>query len=402
MMATEQQAIDRGTSETSSASDSPQASTPPLEGTTSTSLPTGLSALIQAATSQLEHLAEAASILQGSSASLPFYENFPERLMGLCTEPANLNTITFLPDGKFFAVRQAAFEESVLPETFQGLSSFHDFLALTEQWGFSRFQSEGIAIFRHPKFVAGDYEQCGTIRYGETPQAARVHALPEGARSIVAERQHAASPPPPPPATSSSSAPKRRLSPRRESLPTVLSSKQRLEETAKLSPRRSSSGNLDDSGKMMDEDSVRSVAKAIAVDKLKIPLEVSQNDDVPLVETAVTSATQEIFSEAIESLLRDEGHSKETFMKHEKELSRSSIPGVVPVCKQLFSSTYKDALSIISNPSDPIAPTREVTDDSVAETNVLQEASNSTPPDAGLPEDANKSNFPIHKDTEQD
>lgn len=111
----------------------------------------------------------------------------------------------------------------------------------------------------------------------------------------------------------------------------------------------------------MDEDSVRSVAKAIAADKISMhggreasstsqqsSQQQKQAKEDGLVETAVTSATQEIVSEAIESLLRDEGHSKETFLKHEKELSRSSIPGVVPVCKQLFSSTYKDALSIIA------------------------------------------------------
>jgi len=56
----------------------------------------------------------------------------------------------------------------------------------------------------------------------------------------------------------------------------------------------------------------------------------------PLVDQAVKSATHTIVTDAIETLLHDEMHTIVTYVKHEKELSRSSLPGVVPMSKQLF------------------------------------------------------------------
>lgn len=55
-----------------------------------------------------------------------------------------------------------------------------------------------------------------------------------------------------------------------------------------------------------------------------------------LVDQAVQSATHTIVTDAIETLLHDEYHTKETYLKHSRELSRSSLPGVVPISKQLF------------------------------------------------------------------
>jgi hypothetical protein len=56
----------------------------------------------------------------------------------------------------------------------------------------------------------------------------------------------------------------------------------------------------------------------------------------PLVDEAVKKATQTIMTDAIETLLQDELHSIITYVKHERELSRSCLPGVVPLSKQLF------------------------------------------------------------------
>jgi hypothetical protein len=56
------------------------------------------------------------------------------------------------------------------------------------------------------------------------------------------------------------------------------------------------------------------------------------------VDGAVEAATHTIVTDAIESLLFDEEHTRETYRKHEKELSISTLPGVIPISKQLFAS----------------------------------------------------------------
>jgi len=133
-----------------------------------------------------------------------------------------------------------------------------------------------------------------------------------------------------------------------------------------------------------EEDNIRSVALAITTEKLKIKNKHldsnSEQDRGHLVEKAVTSATHEIFTDAITTLLRDEGHSKETFLKHEKELSRSSIPGVIPVCKQIFSPAAcngtKKAAPGPTKSFAKISPTRVVTNGS---SQVLANFSNPAP-----------------------
>ena len=64
-------------------------------------------------------------------------------------------------------------------------------------------------------------------------------------------------------------------------------------------------------------------------------LQVTKN---PLVEQAVKSATHRIVADAIETLMHDELHTRVTYAKHEEELSRSSLPGVIPLSKQLFQA----------------------------------------------------------------
>mmetsp|Transcript_52437 Transcript_52437/g.126951 ORF Transcript_52437/g.126951 Transcript_52437/m.126951 type:complete len:653 (+) Transcript_52437:351-2309(+) len=62
-----------------------------------------------------------------------------------------------------------------------------------------------------------------------------------------------------------------------------------------------------------------------------------RNSSASLVDGAVEAATHTIVTDAIETLLFDEVHTRQTYKKHEKELSVSSLPGVVPISKQLFS-----------------------------------------------------------------
>jgi hypothetical protein len=61
----------------------------------------------------------------------------------------------------------------------------------------------------------------------------------------------------------------------------------------------------------------------------------------------VDNATHNIVTDAIETLLFDESHTRATYLKHEKELSTSSLPGVVPISKQLFSPSTSDGPSSV-------------------------------------------------------
>jgi len=335
-----------------------QASSPEARSPQQAPLPpySGLSALIQAATAQLSDLTDVAasrSTTNSSSLTPPEVsergirpQTFPDKLMTLCTDPGNSNSITFLPDGKFFAIRRSTFQQK-LDAKFDGVvTNFDEFLDLAENWGFSAIIDNGIAILRHPCFVAGDYEKCARIRYGESPESVRMHALPDRARVVVNEDCF--------------QSPKRRLSPghlaRRDSVSSV-SSRHKVNESNEIDndptnftsvERKVSAGAESElsAATATEEDNIRSMALAITTEKLKIKSNhEGEQDPEHLVETAVTSATHEIVADAITTLLRDEGHSKETFLKHEKELSRSSIPGVIPVCKQIFSPSSSNAAS---------------------------------------------------------
>lgn len=365
-----------------------QASSPEASSPQQAPLPpySGLSALIQAATAQLSDFTDEAVSKGTTTSSLmpPVVserairpQTFPDKLMTLCTDPGNSNSITFLPDGKFFAIRRNTFQQK-LDANFDGVvNSFDEFLDLAENWGFSAIIDNGIAILRHPCFEAGDYEKCARIRYGESPESVRMHALPDRARIVVNEE--------------CVQSPKRRLSPghlaRRDSVSSV-SSRQKVNESNDIgndpthsasNERKTSAGAESElsAATATEEDNIRSMALAITTEKLKIKCNhEGEQDPEHLVETAVTSATHEIVTDAITTLLRDEGHSKETFLKHEKELSRSSIPGVIPVCKQIFSTSSSKAASKTTQecPTKSIAksslPSRVVTNGStMAEAN---------------------------------
>ena len=333
--------------------------------------------------------------------------SFPETLMTLLLDERNNDTLTFLPDGKFFAVRAKEFSQELMRHHFS-VSTFDEFLELIDGWGFSRINhrptfddidinahstmnihsNSGIYVFRHPRFEKGhpprDLAKQLTFTHPvRSEQVARVSSgHPDRAPpdSVIASCYSSDGD------TSAGSSTKRRLSPghlkdceesfgtqKRLSLTSVgsvtpppnldgpsdqgstaiLQSKsQDSADTATVPSvaRRSSTASRRASNE------VRSLALAITTSRLNLSgddeddpmtnpqagttLEVASSSSAavkPLIDGAVERATHTIVTDAIETLLRDEGHTRQTYLKHEKELSQSALPGVIPISKQLFS-----------------------------------------------------------------
>jgi hypothetical protein len=384
--------------------------------TTRMPLHSGLSALIQAATSQLGDLADAANRkssdasdlstafsygdgytssvdgdhLASTSARTPVMvpedgrkQSFPRLLMTHLLDPKNNDVITFLPDGKFFAIRTRKFALDLMIHAFH-LSTFDEFLELIDGWGFTRIDIDSdssmapgeeqqeqeqdqqtppsdIQVFRHPRFQKGDLDCSMKMRYGQNPTEARMSAIPDRAKIELTLS-----------CSDDSANSKRRLSPgyvRRESVTSSCSQKPRmfiLEDQEILPARLSFStstgiaqnGSQDSTESLIGSTSTktarrrssadaRSLALAMTTDKLHLHGESPDERDskkqplsaVPLVDGAVERATHTIVTGAIETLLWDESHTRQTYLKHEQELSKSSLPGVIPISKQLFSQT---------------------------------------------------------------
>lgn len=316
-------------------------------------------------------------ILGPETASEVRRRTFPEVLMTVLEDKTNADVVTFLPDGKYFAVRRKEFSETTMMNYF-AVDSFEDFLKKIHSWGFSRIErgvtpsgchydnasSNCIEIFRHPMFVKGDWEKCSRICFGDSPTEVRLSALPDRARIEYTLSDE-----------STLTASKRRLSPshaRKDSESSITTSKQKLacsDENLLLQFSRGETRDLPavsksesaetttsaDASTIPDrgivsqtsaeeastkrEDDVRSLALAITTEKLNLKTDAEEQVDIstPLVERAVENATHTIVTDAIETLLRDEGHTRETYLKHEQELSQSSLPGIVPISKQLFA-----------------------------------------------------------------
>ena len=366
----------------------------------------GLSALIQAATEQLGHLVDAdnntasdASELShqchqadgyasssdgdGLRATTPtltptiFKEDgkkltFPALLMTLLLDPDNSDIITFLPDGKFFAIRTNEFAEDLMIRHFN-LKSIEGFLELMKVWGFDRINGNNshhtnstIQVFRHPHFKRGAIGSIKRIRFGQDPTDARMSAMPDRARIEYTMSED-----------SQGSSTKRRLSPShvgRDSEDTP-QKQQRAQGDSSVdgdhehtpSSMGTTSSSLNDSNhhpqaRRRSSTEIRSYALAITTSKLDLHCS-DEEDNVDaealpaltvrrssairsssgmgssgrLVDGAVEKATHTIVTDAIETLLFDEGHTRETYRKHEKELSKSSLPGVIPISQQLFA-----------------------------------------------------------------
>jgi hypothetical protein len=375
-------------------------STSPKRAGLAMSLPTGLSALIQAATSQLGIPADEPKTAVTHSSNRVFAipksddtseegvdglrnkpsqsrtpvmipepdprkQSFPELLMTLAMDPLNIDTIAFLPDGKFFAIRSQTFSQELMTEHFV-IETFAAFLEVLEDWGFTRVKKDeqclGIEVFHHPLFLKGDWIRCSQIEYGKSPTEVRISALPERARLEFSYS---------PPDDSEKSIgvhSKRRLSPdcalNREADTSLSWQKKRADNVTSYlqnnSSRRSSMTSVasdlhpDASFTGVNRtDDLRSIALSITADKLRIRCgDLQSKTSQPLIDCAVQSATHNIVTDAIETLLRDETHTQETYRRHERELSKSSLPGLVPISKQLFSHVSED----LGNHSTDVKP----------------------------------------------
>jgi hypothetical protein len=347
----------------------------------------GLSALIQAATSQLGHSFDvykeqdtsviddafqdrsetnwlSNKLSMDANETLSTRMRFPEILMTLASDRNNEDVITFLPDGKFLAIRVDEFSKDIMKRYFS-VSVFEDFLGIADDWGFSCVfgHDNSIQILRHPLLIEGHWGKCSQIKFGISPADARLSALPIRVKEVLALSEST---------LADLSVGKRRLSPgfiaqkdsespstsqRRKSddAPEIGSSASRGEAddeegsstiVSLRAPVDSSAAKTSYTSKCR-HDELRSFALSITTSELKLCS--SGSDSLspssstshplrsPLVDLAVESATLTIVTDAIETLLRDKEHTMTTYLKHEATLSHSSLPGVVPLSKQLFS-----------------------------------------------------------------
>jgi len=351
---------------------------------------------------------------------------FPEILMLLLANPANEDIVTFLPDGKYFAIRRLNFANELLYKHFQ-LTSFEDFLEETMGWGFIRVNGNinedcnstssntnngncnessssnsstskaDIYVFRHPHFQKNQPVDVGNIRFrnGDVMKCQKHEHFSPGDKAkprIILEQN----------SKSKVNNTKRQFSPSDTSRD-FEDNRQRLRIESKLlsvdvDPFSLSGSSCDQPAQQLRRRSsleLREVAQAITASKLHLKNsrdvtkeDDSSNKDSPmiydtdstiyprsepdhtspqferrqsnassLVDGGVETATQNIVTDAIEALLFDEIHTRETYHRHEKELSVSSLPGVVPISKQLFSAsennnaTNNDAKSEIDEAS---------------------------------------------------
>jgi len=420
----------------------------------------GLSALIQAATSQLGDLAETSTsetnpplvsppllsnpttpILEGADLDLdrisssnrngseaatvtPMLKSiqhpglgnpeklyFPEVLMSLLANPANEDIVTFLPDGKYFAIRMLEFATGLLYKHFR-LTSFEDFLVETRGWGFLRVNDNinedcnstcgntndgnyneasnsnsntcnaDIYVFRHPHFEKDKPVDLSEIRFQNgdamTYQKHECFSLGDKSKPRAILRQNS---------NCEVNNTKRQLS-LSDTHRASADNRQRLRMESKpmsvdLDPRPLTGNSCDQPAQHLRRRSsleLRGVAQAITASKINLNNKreatkegdcnnqdtsmIYDNDNtkyprsgpdhtspqsalssLSLVDGGVETATQNIVTDAIEALLFDESHTRETYNRHEKELSVSSLPGVVPISKQLFSANENNAAS---------------------------------------------------------
>jgi hypothetical protein len=262
----------------------------------------------------------------------------------------NADILTFLPDGKFFAISIQEFSTSLLKQYFS-VDTYESFRKELKGSGFASIETDqpGIEVFRHRLFNKGDWKGCELL-VNELEKRNKESLSPNA--SVPANgslNDHSLNRPEPF---------KRRLSPSHAQR--VNSESQSFSQKAKVQNGTSSSGGAPEADflngppdpvrmlrKVSDED-YQSAARTITVEKIICNGQghsPTAKHPVPLEQQAVVGTTRTIVTEAIESLLRDEDHTKETFNKHEKALSKSSLPGLVPISKQLFDSKQTGSLN---------------------------------------------------------
>mmetsp|Transcript_20212 Transcript_20212/g.23333 ORF Transcript_20212/g.23333 Transcript_20212/m.23333 type:complete len:577 (-) Transcript_20212:1251-2981(-) len=378
----------------------------------------GLSALIQAAASQLGDLGETTTVIE-ATAITPTMESeyssgdvsdldldgnsshsricpiaftvtslltssFPEVLMHLLVDPANENIITFLPDGKYFAIRRVDFTDLLLYKHFH-LTSYDDFLELILNWGFIRVNGNSINnadnnnhdsndntvpscsssgkadiyVFRHLHFEKKQPIDLNKIKYKnvnklflsqtilqkcvseESTNASSSNKTIETTHSLNNTNIKQQLSPSYIRGDSDDYHNRFRLSTNDISKPTPilgpfsLSSSNYCDQPSQL--RRRSSFDYYSDFSVHNSHSNRSTHITNNGTRHSQEQERRHPTASTLVDGGVETATQNIVTDAIEALLFDESHTRDTFMKHEMELSVSSLPGVVPISKQLFS-----------------------------------------------------------------
>jgi hypothetical protein len=266
---------------------------------------------------------------------------FPCTLMTLLLDPTHGDIITFLPDGKYFALRREEFARTLMKDVFD-LDDYEAFLEELLSWGFTTIETKrpGIEVYRHPLFRNGDWMLCEQMKRGEyAPEYtdASFGSGFESRSSSISEDDLLR------PERYSSEGNKRRLSP--SSASTVhngSSSKFCVRIHSSDDEEEEESSASADPRRPHDDRDLRTTALAITTQKLNI----RETDDreFPLVQQAVVGATHTIVTAAIECLLRDKDHTKQTFQKHAEELSKSTLPGLVPITKELFSVNENIAL----------------------------------------------------------
>jgi HSF-type DNA-binding len=262
---------------------------------------------------------------------------FPWTLMTLLLDPENGDIITFLPDGKYFALRRDEFASKLMKEVFD-LDEFDAFLEELSSWGFTTIETKrpGIEVYRHPLFRNGDWALCEQMKQVEPGTEHTEASYGSGFESrsssiseddLVRHERH------------SSEGNKRRLSP--SSASTINNGS-----SSKFCVRAHSSdeeSSVAADPRPQEDRDLRTAALAITTQKLNI--RESDDREFPLVQQAVVGATHTIVTAAIECLLRDKDHTKQTFEKHAEELSKSTLPGLVPITKELFSAAEDASLS---------------------------------------------------------
>jgi hypothetical protein len=264
--------------------------------------------------------------------------SFPGRLMTLLLDPDNGDIVTFLPDGKYFALRRDAFATKVMKSKLK-FDEYRAFVVELSEWGFCPVETKrpGIEVYRHRLFRKGDWKRCEEMKQGDSgTESKELSPLVTTASrtSSISEDDY--------PMDRSNESVKRRLSP-------TSAAKTNNSSIAKLR-MHSSDEESSASNDTRPREERRMRALSITTDKLNI--REMDTTELPLVQQAVTGATHTIVTDAIEALLRDEDHTRRTFEKHADELSKSSLPGLVPISKQLFSVGEKSATNGNSGADD--------------------------------------------------
>jgi hypothetical protein len=269
-------------------------------------------------------------------------QNFPSILMNILLDSKNEDIITFLPDGKYFALRQDDFSSQLMKDNFH-CEDFEIFERDLLSWGFSRVETKrpGIHVYRNPLFLQDHCDYAYSHKKQE--ESGTAECMEVSCKSGLASRTSSISEDDIHPKTEIhlQEGNKRRLSPTSSfnanngSLSKICKSNTNSEESSIINGTPPTFDPCHPNDLLAIKD-YRTTAIAITTEKLNIREE-DDDQELPLVQQAVVGATHTIVTDAIECLLRDELHTKVTFQKHAEELSKSVLPGLIPISKQLFS-----------------------------------------------------------------